>query len=67
MSTKSRTQILHQIERKRLEMIQAALHKGLTNEDTVRLSEELDALLNLHQQTNHSKCNWKMNPLSICE
>ncbi|WP_335870179.1 aspartyl-phosphate phosphatase Spo0E family protein [Bacillus sp. 2205SS5-2] len=42
--------IFRLIEEKRRQMIQVGLAKGLTNHETVRLSKELDVLLNIHQR-----------------
>jgi hypothetical protein len=42
--------LIHEIEQKREEMILAAFCKGFTSSETVKKSEELDKLLNLHQQ-----------------
>ncbi|WP_420865917.1 Spo0E family sporulation regulatory protein-aspartic acid phosphatase [Bacillus coahuilensis] len=38
------------IENKRKEMILVGLRKGLTHKDTLRLSRELDDLLNIYQK-----------------
>ncbi|PJK18014.1 hypothetical protein CQS04_03810 [Chryseomicrobium excrementi] len=38
--------LLNQLEQVRQDMIQCASEKGLTDESTIRLSEELDQLIN---------------------
>ncbi|WP_233569487.1 aspartyl-phosphate phosphatase Spo0E family protein [Falsibacillus albus] len=38
------------IEEKRGEMIESGLINGFSNQDTVKLSQELDELLNVHYQ-----------------
>lgn len=38
--------LLKQLEQVRQDMIQCASEKGLTDESTIRLSEELDQLIN---------------------
>lgn len=38
--------LLNQLEQVRQDMIQCASEKGLTDESTIRLSEELDELIN---------------------
>lgn len=38
--------LISEIEKKRIEMIQIGLAKGFTNEETVKLSQEVDDLIN---------------------
>lgn len=51
--------ILNKLEYTREKMIQSAIEKGVTNRETIKLSEELDHLLNEFQmqmkQTNLDK------------
>lgn len=41
--------ILKKLELTREKMIQSGLEKGFLNDETIRLSEKLDQLLNLYQ------------------
>lgn len=41
--------ILKQVEFTREKMIQTAIEKGMQDQDTIRLSKELDLLLNIFQ------------------
>ncbi|MEI4769730.1 aspartyl-phosphate phosphatase Spo0E family protein [Psychrobacillus sp. FJAT-51614] len=41
--------ILKQVEFTREKMIQSAIEKGMLDQDTIRLSKELDSLLNIFQ------------------
>lgn len=53
-----------QIEQKRKEMIKIGLSKGLSDEQTIKISQELDELLNLsiqhqnipNEKERHNKC-----------
>ncbi len=46
--------ILNQLEYTREKMIQSAVENGVANRETIRLSEELDRLLNeFHSQVNN--------------
>ncbi len=49
--------ILKKLEVTREKMIQSGLEKGFLNDETIRLSEKLDQLLNLYQfhTTNETK------------
>lgn len=49
--------ILRKLEVTREKMIQSGLEKGFLNDETIRLSEKLDQLLNLYQfhATNETK------------
>jgi len=42
--------LLHKIEKLRQEMTTIALKKGFASEESIRLSQELDRLLNIYQQ-----------------
>jgi hypothetical protein len=45
-SLRLKKKVVPVIEEKRQEMVESAFEKGFTHEDTVRLSQELDKLLN---------------------
>ncbi|XJZ28313.1 Spo0E family sporulation regulatory protein-aspartic acid phosphatase [Bacillota bacterium Lsc_1132] len=47
--------LLLQIESKRNEMVLSAVKTGLSSEQTISKSRELDDLLNLHQQVSAKK------------
>ena len=47
--------LLKNIELLRKEMSDAAMTKGPTSNEAISLSQELDKLLNLYQQTNREK------------
>ncbi len=47
--------LLHQIETKRNEMVLSAVKTGLSSEQTLCKSRELDDLLNLHQKISTNK------------
>lgn len=49
-----------EINSKRKEMIHLGLHKGLSAEETVRCSQELDELLNLYQEEKEREKNKKI-------
>lgn len=49
---KLKNQLLQAIEKSRQLMIDSIHRNGLTHKETVRLSQELDSLIMLHQQKN---------------
>lgn len=49
-------ELIKQIEHLRKKMIYAALTKGFTSKESVRLSQELDCLLNLYNHYSNVHC-----------
>lgn len=50
MAFDSKEELLYLIENKRVEMVLAAEKTGLLSNQTIKMSKELDELLNLHSQ-----------------
>lgn len=58
MATISRNELLAAIDEKRGEMVETGMKEGLLNPNTIRLSQELDGLLNdLHKMDKERKNN----------
>ncbi|MEI5905931.1 aspartyl-phosphate phosphatase Spo0E family protein [Bacillus spongiae] len=53
------------IEKKRQQMIQVGLAKGLSSEETVTLSKQLDRLLNIHSRRYLLSKNWSTSSAFI--
>lgn len=51
--------LLKDIEDTRAEMIETALEKGISNAETIRLSKQLDHLLNMYSLSNRLKQSQK--------
>ncbi|WP_082355235.1 aspartyl-phosphate phosphatase Spo0E family protein [Bacillus sp. FJAT-22090] len=51
--------ILKQVEFTREKMIQTAIEKGMQDQDTIRLSKELDLLLNIFQYEESQNIQYK--------
>ncbi|WP_246941602.1 aspartyl-phosphate phosphatase Spo0E family protein [Bacillus pinisoli] len=45
----NKEKLIQEIEKKRAEMTQLGVEKGLTNDETIQSSQQLDQLLNLLQ------------------
>ncbi|WP_163536655.1 aspartyl-phosphate phosphatase Spo0E family protein [Gracilibacillus sp. YIM 98692] len=51
------TNLMIKIEQLRKEMTDVALEKGMTSEESLHISQELDDLLNVYQQYKQEKGN----------